>query len=637
MFFASFFQRVSPVQAAGCLLLACIRVGAAILLTLLASTGFAQDVRVDSDVQVSPVNGGWYPWYELATGPSDSNHLIVCGSRWDVHDNAFYGFAYSSSDGGRTWQTALEDKSTTWVTEHSCAFGVDGKAYLLSEASKVVDGRPNHELGTTRVFSSHDAGRSWTEATRTSWADYSSSVVDTHLGPNQNRLYAFFHDFEANPHGQVQNKRTSSRISVISFKDGDADVAGPIDNPKMDLLSYQGAYPGRVFLLKDGALMALFLAARKTDDGLDDTINAVRLETDRLILTDPVTVVRAPITNTGCYPSRYAAAYDLAEDTVYLTYPVSIGGKCDLALKTSVDGGRTWREERLMPELGVESSGVYAPAMAINNTGVLGLIWRENRVSDCWYFSASRDKGKTFTPARPLSRCSTAQEELLGQASASLRMSAGRAVNDGQPPPSSSNRQDTLVLNVVDSRNAVWRNTGALTATADNVFHAVWVEKGHGEGQLRSARIIVGETYAEPSFLPQLHQGETRDVTKDVTLLYGGDQHYDTRNGTLTLDVVLKNKGRESLRGPLFMEVLALTGDLSGLEIANSCNRVVGPGATWDLSDTLSNGILAPGATTEPYSLVFRFLEKSAPARETGIMSMKVVVLTRSTGARAEH
>ena len=166
----------------------------AVLTMLTVSSSFAQDAYIEYTSEASPKNGGWFPWYELASDPGNPHNLIACGSRWDAQDNAFYGFVYSTVDGGKTWHTALEDKNSTWVTEQSCAFGVQGEAYFVSEASNVIEGQPHHDVGTTRIFVSHDAGRGWTEGAKSNWADYSASIVETQAGPNQNRLYTFYND-----------------------------------------------------------------------------------------------------------------------------------------------------------------------------------------------------------------------------------------------------------------------------------------------------------------------------------------------------------------------------------------------------------------------------------------------------------
>src|SRR6202041_2929417 len=163
------------------------RIGVLLLLVALVSpNSLGQQFGLNARVQASPAGGGWYPWYEIAASPTDANHLIVCGTRWDVRSNAFHGFVYSTSDSGKTWNVALEDTNSDWVSEHSCAFGVDGKTYFVSEASEIVDGVPSYKGGTTRIYVSTDAGRTWAEDARTAWADYSASVVDTRPGPDQN-------------------------------------------------------------------------------------------------------------------------------------------------------------------------------------------------------------------------------------------------------------------------------------------------------------------------------------------------------------------------------------------------------------------------------------------------------------------
>src|SRR5580700_2081729 len=83
-------------------------------------------VDIVSGERISPPSGGWYYWYEMAADPADPNNLMVCGSQGVANDNAFYGFVFSSSDGGKTWRTVLEDKNSAWVTEQSCAFGMNG-------------------------------------------------------------------------------------------------------------------------------------------------------------------------------------------------------------------------------------------------------------------------------------------------------------------------------------------------------------------------------------------------------------------------------------------------------------------------------------------------------------------------------
>ena len=135
------------------------------------------DMTVEWNVPVTEPEGRHLNWYEVKADPENGDNLIVCGAARNAQDNAYYGVVYSSRDGGRSWRRALADKSSTWVSEQSCAFGRHHVAYFVSEASKVTDGQLHHSLGTTRIFVSSDAGETWAETAQTGWADYSSSVV----------------------------------------------------------------------------------------------------------------------------------------------------------------------------------------------------------------------------------------------------------------------------------------------------------------------------------------------------------------------------------------------------------------------------------------------------------------------------
>ena len=451
-----------------------------------------QQFRVTARVRANPANGGWYPWYEIAASPTDADHLILCGTRWDVRSNAFYGFVYSTSDSGKTWSVALEDTSSSWVTEHSCAFGADGKAYFVSEAAEVVDGVPSYKGGTTRIYVSSNAGGTWAEGTRTAWADYSASVVDTRPGPDQNRLYTFFHDFVTGaPDSSAGGADgTGSRVSVLAFKAGEQRVESPIINRKTRALEYQGSYPQKVFLLKDGSLLSLCFARLKTSRGLDELIVAVRLDKNRVVLSDPISVARSPIDDgQACYPSDFAAAYDSSRDRVVVAYPAFENGQCEFALRTSLDGGKKWSNAHRIEQPETMSHSFHSPAMAFGRGGILGLIWRDEPLSDCWYFSASSNGGETFSAVEPLSDCFEKRKVSLVEMGASLRMRGTVRVDAHPASRTALSGQRVLGLHLIDSRNRVYRNTGSLISTSDGVFHAVWIEAGHGEGELRTAAV----------------------------------------------------------------------------------------------------------------------------------------------------
>jgi len=127
----------------------------------------------------------------------------------------------------------LEDRNTTWVTEHSCAFGSNHRAYFISEASKVVDGESNHRLGTTRLYVSSDGGQQWTETFKTGWADWSTSAVSS----ASSRLYTFFNSRNTAEPG----RNWGSNVGLLVFSPDGKNISGPFFDSTMQGLGYHGS------------------------------------------------------------------------------------------------------------------------------------------------------------------------------------------------------------------------------------------------------------------------------------------------------------------------------------------------------------------------------------------------------------
>lgn len=104
--------------------------------------------------------------------PSDGQHLIACGSFQYPQSSVWQGYIYSSPDSGATWQRTLLDDSTRWVTEASCAYGENGRAYFADGESDTSTGRPRHEWGHLQLFTSDDHGMTWKRAGRRGFVDW---------------------------------------------------------------------------------------------------------------------------------------------------------------------------------------------------------------------------------------------------------------------------------------------------------------------------------------------------------------------------------------------------------------------------------------------------------------------------------
>jgi hypothetical protein len=530
----------------------------------------------------------------------------VCGAVGNGQRNTLHGFVYSSWDGGKTWYPTLEDKTSDWVSEQSCAFGPKGRAYFVSEATRIIDGVRHTDSGTTRIFVSDNSGHTWHERTATGWADYSSSVVEVHAGPNQNRLYTFFNS-PVRPN-TAPDRRNGARVGLLSLGYQDSGIRGPFSNsgPGSD-----GAFPENAFVLKDGSALALYWGGREEKDGQEVFLAAVRMSPEGKSQATPVVIAHAPVdTDIDCY--GYAEAYNPATDEIFAAYHSLSSGTCRFMLTSSLDGGATWSPPA---EITTQDGIVHpfeTPAMAVNQDGVLGLMWRDRRGSDCWYFSASSLSPLKFSAPSALSQCQ-------------MLYSASHAIST----PFLVSEIAGTHIRVANMRGEIWRNSGSLTAAIDGTFHAVWPESGQGSGQLRTACLKMGGS--DEGRLPILPAAEqVKEINGSVAVLFGGHQDFDPNSGMLQLDITLRNKGRRWIKGPVFLKVRTLTGELGKIEVTNSVNGISGPGAVWDLSSAIPHGVLPPGATSRPYGLLFRIIP------ETLVSDPKVEVVNVELDAFAQ-
>jgi hypothetical protein len=158
-------------------------------------------------------------------------------------------------------------------------------------------------------------------------------------------------------------------------------------------------------------------------------------------------------------------------------------------------------------------------------------------------------------------------------------------------------------INLRNTRNGDWRDVDAIAVTPDGDFHPVWIDAGKGSGEVRTAAIQI----VPPDTLVADATNGLENVTEKVAVLYGGDQHYDEQTGTLTLDVTIKNDSDHPLRRPLRLALTSFYRDSGDSEVTNAENGATGAGSVWDLTPSIPENELAPGATSKPFPLRFRY------------------------------
>ena len=557
---------------------------------------------------VGVVGSGWYPWYEVHADPEDSRNLIVCGTKWDATKNEPLGFVQISTDGGLSWRPALEDRSTSWVTEQSCAFGPKHRAYFISEASRVVDGKANHRRGLTRLFVSTDAGSHWTESLRTGWADHSTSAVDSKHGS--------LHTFYNSPTTIEPGNHWGSNIGLLVFSPEGKSVHGPFLNPRMQALGYEGVYPSAALATKDGAIVALYLGLLPEGRGAD--LGVIRTDAAASPSLDFAVIAQIAVSQTCPYFNKGSLAYDSERNRLFAIYGDGCSGRA-LMLTSSDDGGRNWSKGlAVMPPPGVAHT-IVNPSLFVDSQHALWILWEDDHGTGTWFLSSIEENRLVELPLELTRSSSTYQvrsDALFTQIS---------QLDEYEPEDQEVPTQPSVILNVLNMRNNVWRSTGLLQSNGKLV--AVWPSANNDGMELDSGVLEHMRSAQRMSSGDKDNMPDSR-ATKPVVVLYGGSQRFDAETSILQVCLKLGNRGSEPLRVPIKLEATTIKSAIGSISVANAVNGQQGIGAMWDISQSVTGDRIPPRATSNPFCLDFRLRVRPDAKYELGtdILSLGIKV-----------
>ncbi len=561
---------------------------------LFCSSAFEQELQLAKRLSIAL---GWHPWYELKVDPETPNNVVVCGAKWDADSNASFG-------------CVLEDRNSTWVTEQSCAFGPHHRAYFVSEASKVIDGRQNHDLGTTRLYVSEDGGQHWSERLKTGWADWSTSAVNS----RSQELYTFY-----NSRGTAESGHGwGTTVGLLVFSPDGTTVEGPFFQPGMQDLGYRGVYPSYAVALKSGAVVALYHALLGFPWQQED-LGFVRAgpPPERRMESGPI--VRRNM-GTGCgLIDKGALAYDAEQDRLFLIY----GDGCktrQLFLSQSEDEGRTWTEGVRIERSEQGEEGIVDPSLAVLPGGRLGLLWKTAQSSGRWYFSVIQER--RLSAARV--ELSATKDDLVSNDTLSMNIFPANSRHGGNPNAPSERSID---MSVASQLNNVLRSSGL--AVVGGKPEAVW-----SSGDKNGMNLFFGSLseHGASSEVQEKGRQDSKDVTANAVIFYAGSQHFDAQTQTLTACISLANRGNEPLRTPIVLEVRDMQSPLGSISIMNASNGKSGPGALLDLSNAITGSEIPPRSRSNPYCLAFHldFLAGQRKSDEIGaLLTLKLGVLSR--------
>jgi hypothetical protein len=561
------------------------------------------------------LGAGWHPWYEIKTDPEESKNIIVCGTKWDAELNAALGVVYASADGGMTWQTVLEDRNSTWVTEQSCAFGAKHAAYFVSEASRVIDGEPHHQLGTTRLYMSTDGGQHWIETVKTGWADYSTSAVSSVSG----KLYTFFNATTAQP-----GRNWGSNVGLLVFTPDGKKVAGPFFNSGMQDVGYDGVYPSNAIALRSGAVVALYWGIRVTPTGRAADFGVVRADQSHDPLLAYTMISQTPVGKDCLNFDQGSLAYDIEHDRLFVVY---VDGCKDtrIMLTSSEDEGKSWAESVVVADAQHADRKIVNTSLVVRPKSVFGLLWEQGQGSGSWFFSVIRDK-KLVEPPIQLSR--TPGDREVSNDSLWTWIYESDGTQGGNPRAQAG---ATITLNVRTELNNVWRANG-LAAQGDKVF-AVWPSGDKDGMRLNSSMLSPTGFTSKTVTVEDANESTDPDVTQQALILYGGTQHFDNMTGTLEVCVALGNRGDTPIRAPIRLEAREIRSPLGVVSILGATNGLTGAGAQWDISDSITGNQIPPRATSNPFCLTFHVQTSphdASSAKGDDLLILKTRVLASS-------
>ena len=534
------------------------------------------NVLVSRDGDVSHVESA------VAANPRDPLNLVATAITFTLPQGGYVNKTYATFDGGFSWYDArLPEEPNLGSIDPKVAFTPKGTALQVG----LVQGMS--------VYRSEDGGRSWLAPARLGRGyDRVAIAVDHSTAPTAGRIYVTG-NLEAGPriHRSAADGRTFEGpvtlpgivvTDVLVLSDG--SVLVPL-------------YTGPDLRLPEnrGSPMAAYSTVLSTDGGAAFGGLRPGFEQQRYS-TDSTLRRRRAESIVGYNTATFAADVRSARyrDRVYAAFPDMrwAGGKPRIAVVWSSDRGASWSAPVMIDASAPASASQFLPAIAVNDSGVVGVMWLDTRAStadDAYdvFYSTSLDGGRTFLPAVRVS-----SETSRPAGPGNLRPGLGRLRYSG----------DTLVMDFLSGYSR-WRDVGdyiGLTTDAKGVFHPVWPDSRNGTFQLQTARIELLSNAPSAAAMDS--------VTRPVGIVLDPSR-FDAEKRELVVPVRIRNTTADTLFPPV-VATLTSVGDTmlvrigymrseDSVTILNATNAKPGAGASFDFSDALGTlGLLAPGAVS---------------------------------------
>lgn len=560
--------------------------------------------------------------YGFSVDPENPANMIVCGARFADDRISVQGFVSSSNDGGETWAPTLLERSSRWVTEESCVFGANSRAYFMAGASNTSWGI-DHARGQGLLYRSTDRGRTWEVSARLPFLDWTHMLTGPTPGGGE-RLAIF-----ANEAADDHFKWGAFQPNVSLSEDGGAYVS-PAGGPSCGKSSAGGSYPMAAVSLRDGRSLALYLNSER-GEGLLAARNSIRtmvVSAEGAVVDCPSTVAVAP---TGTFFADLAV--DSHDDRLYAIWIEKNLENTQLILAISADRGNSWHAHPVLrsPTAGRELLALGRPSVAVNRDGQVGVLWPGTGGS-CTRFAVSSDHGNSFSSPVELSPCANELQDIdedLGRYVSIVRpIDEKRVVTAGRSAVKAG-AGISFIVNVTQEG----RQT-SLQATAAGEFVASWAETYRGVDSIWVRKISTAALPADDAANSGFSQDRLTDVSQSIVVeLY--DAQYDPQAAQFLVDVVLHNRSAKTIDGPLWLELTDLRSDFGAIRPLNSAGSPGPRRYLWRISPAETGSRLPPWQSTARRKLAFS-LVRSASRTDNGPQSGSALTPSFAAGLSAE-
>jgi hypothetical protein len=572
----------------------------------------------------------------VAADPSDARYLIACGFESFPHQNVSTGYVYSTADSGRHWRRTILENGSKFVSEEACTYASDGRAYFAAGESDTSTGEPRHEWGHLILFTSGDHGISWTKtwSRKDGWIDWTSlaAAPATHGSPS----VVIFGNSGTDKLGHWWQ----SRPVAIDSHDGGRSFSNLLAPRPPPGFHYLTVWTSGSVVLPDGTdLFATSSSVTRPKENPDAWWHGhLRIE---IFAYSPSTGVRSravvrALENAGAF--TVTLAQDASHGhfggrlyTAWVESSLSLDGTGVLWFGTSDDRGYHWSVRPVSTTSCVDDIKV-----AVAPDGTLGIVWVED--SRRMYVAISRDGGRTF------SRGTTVLEHGPG----ALAITDAVAFNEywaGEVLAAKRGKSMTPYtdMNHLGVSIRMGRPAGlgdfAVVADAGNTFQAWWAQaEPDGTHGLFARTIRIGSETSPvtsaltglpakcvengenvhpplPGITPALRPAGQRDISRSFFLRIQ-DLHYDNATQIVSAKVVLMNKGKTVVHGPLSFFGVGLHSDYGAIAALNA-KGVVQSQPFWDASSVIPADGLRPGTNSKPLALQFK-ITKFQPLLNNG-------------------